>query len=150
MLKDVPAIISETATEYFKESFVTKSFDGKAWTPAKRNEKRGSLMVRTGALMGSIRPSLVSASKVTISAGSTKVPYAKVHNEGGEVILPPRSETFIRNRNKKGRFKKGTVSGQGFTLKESRFNMPKRQFMGHTQKLNNIIVQRIQSLLKEK
>lgn len=144
---EVPSLLAETATEYFKESFAKKSFDGLAWQDTKKPVKRGSLMVRTGQLMGSIRPSLVSADRVTISAGSSKVPYAQVHNEGGIITRKPRSETFQRKRfqsgKQKGRFKGGTISGQGFTFKESSFTMPKRQFMGHSAELNNIITKRL-------
>lgn len=147
MNSEVPSILAETATEFFKESFVTKSWDGVPWSDTKKPVSRGSLMIRTAQLMGSIRPSHVSADKVTISAGSSKVPYAKVHNEGGLIPRKPRSETFQRNRfssgKQKGKFKGGTTSGQGFTFKESSFTMPKRQFIGHSANLNIIIAKRL-------
>ena len=151
---DVPHIVAETATELFKDSFREKAWDKKPWTPAKRKAKKGSLMVRTGALMGSIRPTEISATRVTISAGSSKVPYARVHNEGGEVSRPPRSETFQRNRyksgKKAGKFKKGTTSGQGFTFRESKFTMPQRQFMGVTPYIGQVILNRIEKHFKSK
>lgn len=147
MNTQVPELVAQTATEHFKESFVKKSFDGVPWQDTKKPVKRGSLMVRTGQLMGSIRPSLVSADRVTISAGSSRVPYAQVHNEGGIITRKPRSETFQRNRyqsgKQKGRFKGGTTSGQGFTFKESSFTMPKRQFMGYTEDLKRVIIKRL-------
>lgn len=152
--KEVPDIIAETATELFKDSFREKAFDKKPWPQTKRKVKKGSLMVRTGALMGSIRPSQITPSQVTISAGSYKVPYARVHNEGSEVIIPPRSETFQRNRfqsgKKNGKFKKGTISGQGFTFKEARFNMPQRQFMGISLNITQVILNRIKKAFKHK
>ena len=60
--EQAPQIVAETATSYYKERFTEKGWDGKPWTPAKHSPARGSLMVRSGALMRSIRPTLVSAS----------------------------------------------------------------------------------------
>ena len=145
--KRIPTIIAETATEYYKESFVTKSFAGKKWKETKKKVARGSLMVRTGALLSTIRPSLVSPTKVTINAGNSRVPYAKVHNEGGTVNKRPRSETFQRKRNAKGKFSGGTVQGRGFTFAASSFKMPQRQFMGHSAQLNKRIITRIKDIL---
>lgn len=148
----VPAIIAETATEYFKESFRTKSFDGIPWKETKKKAKRGSLMVRSGALMSTIRPSTISPAIVKISAGSSRVPYARVHNEGESIKRAARSETFVRNRHtkgiKKGSFKRGTSSGKGFSFKSFEYKMPKRQFMGHTAELNRRIMTRVKAVLK--
>src|ERR1700748_2632276 len=94
----VAPIVAETATEYFKESFTTKSFDGVAWPQVKRPVARGSLMVRSGMLVSSIRPSVVEADRVVISAGSSKVPYARVHNEGLQVVAKANVKAFTRNQ----------------------------------------------------
>jgi phage gpG-like protein len=151
---EVPSLIAETAVEEFKKNFVTKSYDGVAWAKTKRPNNRGSLMLRSGALMQSIRPSVVSPNKVTISAGSSKVPYAKVHNEGGMIERASRSETFRRNRytsgKKNGKFRGGTTSGQGFTFKDFSFNMPKRQFMGISATVTNAIIKRLKTHFKDK
>ncbi|SMO48203.1 phage virion morphogenesis protein [Solitalea koreensis] len=149
----VPNVIAETATEYYKERFLEKEWNGQPWAKYKGKEpSRGSLMLRSNNLMQSIRPKLVSAQRVIISAGSSKVPYAQVHNEGGIITRSARSETFVRNRiatgKKKGRFKRGTSEGQGFTFKASTYNMPQRQFMGHNQELNDRIKTRFNNLFK--
>lgn len=146
-IEQAPSIIAEEATEYFKERFTEKSWNNVPWKPTKKPVNKGSLMVRSGELMGSIKPTLVTPSRVTISAGSSKVPYAKVHNEGGTINRKPRSETFQRNKDilpsGMWRFKKGTTKGKGFTFKASSFNMPKRQFMGLNNQLRNRIIKRI-------
>ena len=147
----VPPIVAESAVEYFKESFRTKSFNGVAWDKTKRPVRRGSLMVRSGALMASIRPASVTAEKIVISAGSSKVPYAKIQNEGGAISRAARSELFARNRHtkgkKKGLFKKGTTAGRGFTFSAYTYNMPARPFMGITQGLTEIIRDRIKRIM---
>jgi phage gpG-like protein len=144
---DVPRIIAETAIADYKESFILKSWDGVAWEETKKSNRKGSLMVRTGALMGSIQEKLLSPDRVVIKAGSSKVPYAQVHNEGGTITRKPRSETFQRNRftsgKNKGKFKGGKTSGQGFTFKATSFQMPKRQFMGYSADLNRLIIKRL-------
>jgi phage gpG-like protein len=152
MNTEVPNIVAETATEYFKDSFITTSWDGVPWAETKKPVRRGKLMVRSAALMGSIAPSLVSADRVTIKAGGLKVPYAQVHNEGGLITRRPRSETFQRKRytsgKNKGRFKGGTTSGKGFTFKVTSYNMTKRQFMGHSPNLNQEIIKRLTAKFK--
>jgi len=41
-LKDgIPDIIAETATEYYKESFTLKEYDGNPWEPLKHPKKKG-------------------------------------------------------------------------------------------------------------
>lgn len=143
----VPGIIAETANEYFKESFTRKGWDNSPWAPVKKANKRGTLMVRSAKLVDSIRPSTVSPGRIVISAGSSKVPYARIHNEGGLISRAARSETFLRNRQTsgkgKGRFKRGTTAGQGFSFSASSYNMPQRQFMGHSAILNKRIITRI-------
>jgi phage gpG-like protein len=147
----IPQIIAETATEDFKNNFKIKSFDGVAWEETKKPVKKGSLMVRSGALVSSVRPAVVNSTLVRISAGNSKVPYAAAHNEGLTITRSSYSENFKRNRvasgKRKGKFKKGTTAGQGFTVKEYSYSMPKRQFMGRTDALNQKIKDRIAGAL---
>lgn len=155
MDNQVPAIIAGTALEYYRESFRTKNFAGVPWQKTKRPVKKGTLMVRSSALVNSIRPSMVTASRVKMSAGNSKVPYARVHNEGELITRAARSETFVRNRYTRGAkakyfggmgaYKKGTTPGQGLSFKAYSYRMPKRQFMGHSAQLNKRIILRIRS-----
>ena len=74
------------------------------------------------------------------------VPYAEIHNNGGEIKQASRSETFLRNRHKetvyykkgknagimkqmKGQFAKGTTAGKGFTFAERTIKIPRRQML---------------------
>lgn len=41
---DFAEIVAETATEYFKESFTRKGFDGQNWQPAKVPKTTGSYL----------------------------------------------------------------------------------------------------------
>ncbi len=114
---DCAEIIAESATEYFKDSFKRKAFNGRSW---KRTVKRtGSTLIESGNLMNSIRPTEVTDKKVVIAAGNEKVAYARVHNEG------------LRAGRGKG------------------FSMPKRQFMGESNELNQLIIKELERKLNQ-
>jgi phage gpG-like protein len=158
--KQIPAIISKTSVEYYKEAFQKKAFDGSPWPALSKRykPKRGSMMIRSSKLMNSIRDSETTASKVVISAGNSKIAYARIHNEGGTISRGARTETFVRNRYTRGAkskafgglglFKKGTKAGKGLTFKAHSFNMPRRQFMGYAYELNERIMRRIVAAAK--
>lgn len=132
----VPDVVADTATEYFKERFTEKAYDGKTWEPAKRPKNAGSLLVKSGALLNSIRPAYIGRDKVTISAGDLKVDYARVHNEGfqGQVSVKP----FQRTRN-------GLV--EEVRAHNRNVNIPQRQFMGHADELAQKIHDRLEPLV---
>lgn len=48
LMGDTAEIVAETATEYFKETFRKKAFDGNPWAPARTAKKRGSLLIDSG------------------------------------------------------------------------------------------------------
>lgn len=148
----VPQIVLQTAQESFKQNFNKKSFDGNLWPETKKPVKKGTLMVRSRALLNSVRGTVVSSSLVRMIAGSPEVPYARIHNEGGKISRAARSETFTRNRAKagkrKGQFRKGTSDGQGFSFKAYSYNMPQRQFMGPSAQLSKEIKDNIAAAFK--
>ena len=129
-----PDIVAEAAVEYYKDAFRKKAFDGEMWVAGKP-KKRGSLLVDTGNLMNSIQAAEVNRDKVVIQAGNEMVRYAKVHNEGftGEV-------TVIKG----GKHKKVVKGGDIFTR---HMNIPKRQFMGESRELAEIIKTQIDAEL---
>ncbi|WP_425628855.1 phage virion morphogenesis protein [Cellulophaga lytica] len=142
----VPNVIAETATEFFKDRFKFQSWDGVPWQPlstkyaAKKTKGRGRILTQSSALRNSIKPSIVSTSRVVISAGGSKVPYARVHNEGLQVkgIRSVRSYT---NRNFMGKGKPVQIRAHKRAVN---YVMPRRQFMGYSPILNRDIKQRLQ------
>lgn len=126
-------IIAEEATEYYKERFEEKEWNGVKWEPAKHPPSRGSLMLRSTELMTSVKPAEVTPTRVVIRAGdNSKVTYARVHNEGfeGDVNVNP----FTR-----------VVKGKQQDVRAHTRHMrtPKRQFMGETEELDERILNRI-------
>jgi len=142
----LPNMVAETAVEVFKDSFRTKSFDGNPWPAygSRKEPKRGSLMQRTNNLASSIRPTLVSPAKVTISAGNSRVKYARVHNEGLRVKGTWKINPYINN-NFMGKGKRVKIKAHS---RKVDFKMPQRQFAGKSEILLNTIKNRFKTSFK--
>ncbi|AEL23858.1 phage virion morphogenesis protein [Cyclobacterium marinum] len=142
-------IISETSTEHFKERFIQKNWDGRPWKPYSnptKEPKKGSLMMRTNNLFSSIRPAISTPDRVLITAGSSKVSYARVHNEG----LRVRGIQYVRpyhNSNFMGKGKRVQIQAQ---TRKIDFKMPQRQFMGFSASLRNDLLTRIKAYYNSK
>ena len=132
--RDCARIVAETATEYFKGRFRDKAYDGRPW---RRTAKpTGSTLVESGNLMNSIRPSEVSESRVVISAGNDKVPYARVHNEGGIQYVRPHHRTSSK--------------GKRYQVRGYSYKAWRRQFMGDAKELMDLLEKRINLYLSSK
>jgi len=132
----LPDIIGTEVVNSALDNFRDESYFGEKWKPRKDRKNTRKLLVKTGALQRS--PRIVRSQPGLVVVGSD-VPYAAVHNNGGTIDRTARSETFVRNRfkrgTKKGLFRKGTTLGQGFTFKAYSYSMPQRQFLGPHPKL---------------
>jgi|TARA_B100000470_G_scaffold221958_1_gene214177 phage gpG-like protein len=141
----VPTIVSDTAVEFFKERFNTQEWDGVPWETlnpkyaATKTRGKGRILTRTGDLMNSIRPSEINATRVVISAGNTKAPYARVHNEGLR-ITGIRNVKSYTNRNFMGKGKRVQIKAHTRTVN---YKMPERRFMGNSKYLNQAIINRL-------
>lgn len=140
MENELPEMVAEEAAEYSRTRFSEKAFDGKPWKPVspKYKPRRGTLMVRSGALLNSILVAQVTPQKVVISAGNSKVPYAQVHNEGftGSVVIPAHAR-----RTKKG----NTVQVKAH---KRMMRIPQRQFLGACPELEHILKREAEALFK--
>lgn len=133
-------IIAAAATVYFQDRFEEKEWDGVPWAPAKNPPSRGSLMLRSRNLRDSIRPTEITKERVVITAGyEDRVTYAQVHNEGFEDNV---------NVNPFTRVVKGKQ--QEVRAHTRHMNIPRRQFMGETEELDERITASIESLIKSK
>lgn len=149
--KQLPNIVAETATEFFKARFQSKEWDGFAWPQTKKIVRKGSLLVRSSKLVNSIRPSLVTADRVRISAGNAKVPYAKIHNDGG-IINHPGGTAFMQLKKEKRFAWVSNKKAAGTNLPRTRphqIPIPRRQFMEHSPRLNAKIYERIVGIINQ-
>ena len=94
------------------------------------------MLIDSGALVNSIRPAVITPQRVVISAGNEKVDYAQVHNEGFKGIVPVPAHTR--------KTKRKDVPVKAHTRKT---NIPKREFMGDSEELNEQIHARIEGYI---
>jgi phage gpG-like protein len=150
----VPKIVAETATSFFKERFDigNQSWDGVKWKPlspkyaARKKRGKGRILYASSNLQASIKPSIVSQKRVRISAGSAKVPYAQIHNEGLRV-----TGTFQVKEHSKANFMgKGKKQLIKSHKRAVNYKMPQRQFIGHSPHLNRILIDRLTAFFNSK
>ena len=91
-LKQTLTDIKVKLGEEFDRNFERKAFFDEKWPATKLTYHRGSLMMRTGRL----RKSLLSP-KVTSNGiiWSSSLPYADIHNNGGEIRVAPQMRKFF-------------------------------------------------------
>ena len=139
-MKSLPKLVAEEAAEYSRRRFAEKNFDGKPWKPLSPHyhPTRGTLLVRSGALLNSVRVVSTSQEKVVIGAGNSKVKYAKAHNEGfsGSVVVKS-----FRRIGKNGKI-------HNVRSHTRKMNIPQRQFMGHCGELERLLKEEAEKLFK--
>ncbi len=148
----VPNVVAETATEFYKANFADEQWEGVPWEPlnpryaANKTKGKGRILVREGILFNSIRPSVTSAEKVTISAGGPKVPYARPHNEGLRITGVAKVKSYTNTNF----FGKGISQKIKAHDRKIDFQMPKRQFMGPNKTANELIRARLIAAFKSR
>lgn len=110
-------------TEEFDRNFERKAFFTRKWKPRRIN-RRGSLLIVSGALRRSISASVKSNGV----AFSSNVPYATVHNEGLSGSLS------IKAHNRRRNGKVHIVRAH-----QRRFSLPERRFIGDGPQTQKII-----------
>lgn len=143
-IAELPPIVGNLVVNNALDNFKNQAFNGQAWKARQNKSKRGNgrqnILVQSGALRRSIR--IIRSTATSVTVGSD-LPYADVHNEGGEIKRKARSETFVRNRyskgKRKGKFAKGTTSGRGYSFRAYSYRMSKRQFLGRSPALDTAI-----------
>ena len=143
-----PNMLAETAVEHFKNALIKKSWDGQpypAYGDKAREPRRGTLMMRTNALFNTIKPKTVSSSTVIISAGNSRVRYARIHNEGLRVTGTFQVRAFT-NRNFMGKGKPVDIRSH---KRKVDYTMPKRQFMGKSRLLFAEVKTRFKNTFKD-
>ncbi len=90
-LKQVLQDVKVDATQHFDRNFERKAFFNQKWPTSKMQNRRGSLMMRTGALRRSLQSNIQSNQIVWKSS----LPYANLHNQGGKVIVTDKMKRFF-------------------------------------------------------
>lgn len=159
-----------TIQNNIKDNFVNESFDGASWKKRKSKDKSDRknpensrrLLTKTGRLLRSV---IVDVKKDTLQVCSD-VPYAEIHNTGGEINHPGGTpytffDTKYTERKKIGRIEKLKSKQMLFLKKDGKYpdnvkftkphliKIPKRQFVGDSKLLRTAVEQRIKDILKQ-
>ena len=142
----------------FDRNFERQAFFSEKWARAKHPSKAGrNVLVDSGALRRSIRGK-VSAGKIT---WESTLPYAAIHNEGGEIVVTAKMKRFFWAKyyeaNKgMGRRKNVQLGATAEFWKRmalmkvgSTITIPKRQFIGASPEVERIVESIIDECLDE-
>ncbi|TWI22184.1 phage virion morphogenesis protein [Sphingobacterium siyangense] len=140
----------------FDQNFERKAFFTDSWPSVKMYNSKGSMMIRTGALRNSIKYDIMG-DRIT---WSSSLPYASIHNEGGEIRVTQKMKKYfwamyykaneamtttkkgilinsrrnIRLANEAEKWKNLALMKEGYMIK-----IPKRQIIGNHPEVNRRI-----------
>lgn len=141
----------------FDQNFTRQAFFSEKWQRVQRPSRAGkNILVDSGALRRSFRGK-VGANTIT---WESTLPYASLHNDGGEIIVTARMKKFFwykhcSTKEKFDRKKDGSLSKNKRTTAltaeaefwkrlalmkvGSRIKLPKRQFLGASPEVERIV-----------
>lgn len=158
--RTLPIKIGRIAKNHIQENFRKGGFQNnglKPWKRKKHNDKYSPLMSSRQHLYGSIQ---YKPNKAQVTVG-TNLPYADIHNDGGQIIVTARMKRFFwaKHRETNGNSWKKTKNNDNFwkalALKPvgATIKIPKRQFIGESKELNtqiaDLIEKEINNILKQ-
>lgn len=146
VLRNLPRKIAVIAVNFSKERFKQQAWlDGglQKWKPRKNTkDSKRAVLVKSGRLRRSLRATSVTDKHITIG---TDVPYAQVHNEGGNGTITQNIRGYSRREHSRKSHTRSGRKVQACTVRqhtvrpfsrEIRLNIPKRQFIGHSKALD--------------
>lgn len=89
--KKIRQDVAVELADEFDRNFERKAFFTEKWESPKLNNSRGSMMARSGNLRRSIKCNLRDDS----IDFSSSLPYASIHNEGGEITVTAQMKKFF-------------------------------------------------------
>lgn len=158
-LNKLPVAAKDIGLQFFKSRFVEQGWRDKGfekWKPrkktAKRNEGR-AILIDTGRLRNSIA-ARIEEDKIIFG---TDVPYAKIHNEGGVIHHPAGERKLTFKKYSRGKFAGKTLFakndlkadfGKKVNVSGYDIHMPQREFIGESAYLNDLLVKKIENVIK--
>lgn len=135
-----------------KEGFTDREF--KAWKKRRHkiNGKRRNILVGKGS--GALRRSLRLRIGSDYFEIYSNMPYAKIHNECGEITqqLTERQKKYFWSQfyyfRKRGDTKKANMFKRMALSDEINISIPKRQFMGKSERFNSELIKYVEHGLK--
>lgn len=153
----IPRIMGEEAVKYFRDN-VNRGVDltGKAFKKRDPDLRPGgAVLQKRGKLRNSIRTERATKGRVLITAGGSAAPYAKLHNEGGEIEITPKMRKYFwamhykakkqaeKRPDSKSKRQKALTKNAEFwmamAMKTTPIKMPQREFIGYSPRLAAVL-----------
>lgn len=138
VFSNLPRLAAVTARKFFDRSWALKGFLDKSlkkWKPV-RDRKTNMVKQRPLVESGNLRRSIRSRVEGNTAIISTDVSYAEVHNEGGQI------KGTVQVSAHKRKTQSGVTDVKAHT-RQVDHEMPQRQFMGPSKKLDDEIEEMI-------
>lgn len=161
LMSTVPKRLGNDAQRHFMMSFQNQGFTDAQliqWPKLKKQRTiggraaQGRILKGRGLLMNSIRVVRANWNSIVVVAGGPHVPYAKIHNEGGTIEGTTGVRAHTR-RDHAARLRTGKVMRRGGPVRAHTRRlltyMPKRQFMGRSQVLEETMRNTIRRTIVE-
>ena len=162
-IKTILTDIKVELLDEFDKNFERKAFFSKPWD-TRKSGKKGSQLVASGLLRKSIRAELTDNG----IRFSSSLPYADIHNNGGEIIVTAKMKRFFwakyyelsgkvkvnaktRKVSKKSqRYSEEAEYYKNLALMKvgDKIVMPQRQFVGNAPEVNQIVKEVVEDNLK--
>ncbi|MEM7372806.1 MAG: phage virion morphogenesis protein [Bacteroidota bacterium] len=148
MFRALPRVVGNMAVNFYKDRFRRQGWHDNSfsrWPDRKRPEKgaRRAVLVKSGRLRRSIRIINTTFNSVTVG---TDVPYAKIHNEGGQVNVSQsvkRHDRKAHRRRVRGREQRVKAHSVKAHTRSFSATIPQRKYMGRSRLLTKRIVMHI-------
>lgn len=136
-------------SDEFDQNFERKAFFTEKWKETRMPNQQGSLMARSGNL----RKSIQSHQTDTTITWSSSLPYASIHNQGGEIKVTHKMKSFFWAMFYKSGGKEAEQQGNSLTQEQQAWKfmalspvgkvitIPQRQFIGDHPEVNRAIEQ---------
>lgn len=145
---NIPQFIGQQAVKFIKNDVFKREYlnNNEQWKQRKfadNNAKRRALLVKTGALKRSIKVIKVLGNAVVV--GSTALKYNKMHNQGGEIDITAKMKRFFWAKY----YSTKQQHWKAMALKQTKIKIPKRQYIGNSKELEQILKAAIEKRLIE-
>lgn len=135
-------MIAVDLADEFDRNFERKAFFDEPWRARLLNVK-GSLLISSGRLRRSISKRVAGDSIIFTS----DAPYAKLHNEGGEIVVTQKMRGwfwYMYTKTKLPLYKHLGCKKVG-----SKIRIPQRQFIGYHREVDKIVEENSQALIEK-
>ena len=92
LIRNILSDLRVELTDEFDQNFARQSYFGRAWQRRKSPLRDGALLQQSGALRRSIHSPRTNDTSITFSS---PLPYASIHNEGGEIEVTGKMKRYF-------------------------------------------------------